>query len=84
MCCCKMDENLIPIEIKSCSTYKPELLKGLKRMMELSPQMANAHLMYAGDAMEFSNGKHKLSLIAKNLLDEEYKQVRTPIEPQVL
>lgn len=48
--------QLIPIEIKSSSTYKPELLKGLKRIMALSPQMANAHLVYAGDAMQFSNG----------------------------
>ncbi len=48
--------QLIPIEIKSSSTYKPELLKGLKRIMELSPQMANAHLVYSGDAMQFSNG----------------------------
>lgn len=48
--------QLMPIEIKSSSTYKPELLKGLKRIMELSPQMANAHLVYSGDAMEFSNG----------------------------
>lgn len=48
--------QLMPIEIKSSSTYKPELLKGLKRIMELSPQMANAHLVYSGDNMEFSNG----------------------------
>lgn len=48
--------QLTPIEIKSSATYKPELLKGLKRMLELSPQMANAHLIYAGEAMKFSNG----------------------------
>lgn len=48
--------KLIPIEIKSSSTYKPELLRGLKRIMELSPQMANGLLVYAGDALEFSNG----------------------------
>lgn len=48
--------QLIPIEIKSSSTYKSELLKGLKRIMKLSPQMANAHLVYSGDAMQFSNG----------------------------
>lgn len=48
--------QLMPIEIKSSSTYKPELLKGLKRIMELSPQIANAHLVYSGDAMQFSNG----------------------------
>lgn len=48
--------QLIPIEIKSSSTYKPELLRGLKRIMELSPQMTNAHLIYAGDSKQFSNG----------------------------
>lgn len=47
--------QLMPIEIKSSSTYKPELLRGLKRILELSPQMASAHLVYAGDAMKFSN-----------------------------
>lgn len=52
--------QLMPIEIKSSSTYKPELLKSLKRIMELSPQMTNAHLVYAGDAMEFSNGIHAI------------------------
>ncbi|PUA27788.1 MAG: AAA family ATPase [Cellvibrio sp. 79] len=48
--------QLIPIEIKSSSTYKPELLRGLKRIMELSPQMTNAYLVYAGDSKQFSNG----------------------------
>lgn len=48
--------QLVPIEIKSSSTYKPELLKGLKRIIELSPQMVNPHLIYAGEAMSFSNG----------------------------
>lgn len=48
--------HLVPMEIKSSSTYKPELLKGLKRIVELSPQMTNAHLIYSGDAMSFSNG----------------------------
>ncbi len=48
--------QLTPIEIKSSSTYKPELLKGLKRIIELSPQMASGYLIYAGAAMSFSNG----------------------------
>ena len=52
--------QLTPIEIKSSSTYKPELLKGLKRILELSPQMTNAHLIYAGDEMRFSNGIHAI------------------------
>lgn len=47
--------NLVPIEIKSSSTYKPELLKSLKRFMELSPAMESGYLVYAGDAFAFSN-----------------------------
>jgi len=48
--------NLIPVEIKSSATYKAELLKGLKRIAGLSPLMRDPHLIYAGEAMAFSNG----------------------------
>lgn len=48
--------NLIPMEIKSSSTYKPELLKGLKRICRLSPLMSKAYLVYAGDPFTFSDG----------------------------
>ncbi len=48
--------NLIPMEIKSSSTYKPELLKGLKRICELSPLISEAYLVYAGDPFRFSDG----------------------------
>jgi predicted AAA+ superfamily ATPase len=47
--------SLVPMEIKSSATYKPELLKGLKRIMELSPLMGNGYLIYAGDPYSFSN-----------------------------
>lgn len=47
--------RLVPIEIKSSATYKPELLKGLKRIMELSPLMGDGYLIYAGDPYSFSN-----------------------------
>lgn len=47
--------SLVPIEIKSSATYKPELLKGLKRIMELSPLMGDGYLIYAGDPYSFSN-----------------------------
>lgn len=47
--------SLVPIEIKSSATYKPELLKGLKRIMELSPLMGDAYLIYAGEPYSFSN-----------------------------
>lgn len=48
--------NLLPMEIKSSSTYKPELLKGLKRICELSPLMTQAYLIYAGKPLKFSDG----------------------------
>ncbi len=47
--------SLVPIEIKSSATYKPELLKGLKRIMELSPLMGDSYLIYAGEPYSFSN-----------------------------
>jgi uncharacterized protein len=48
--------NLLPMEIKSSATYKPELLKNLLRVCELSPIMTSPYLLYAGDPFVFSNG----------------------------
>jgi len=48
--------QLVPMEIKASSTYRPELLKGLQRVRELSPQMAPPLLVYAGEPMQFSDG----------------------------
>lgn len=48
--------NLVPMEIKSSSTYKPELLKGLIRVRELSDIMINPCLIYSGEPLRFSNG----------------------------
>lgn len=47
--------HLRPVEIKSSATYKPELLKSLKRFIELSPLMESGYLVYAGDPFSFSN-----------------------------
>lgn len=47
--------NLIPIEVKSSSTYKPELLKSLKRFVEISNATESGFLVYAGDPFSFSN-----------------------------
>lgn len=47
--------KLIPIEIKSSSTYRPELLKGLKRFTELSDAIESGFLVYGGDPFLFSN-----------------------------
>jgi len=48
--------HLIPLEIKSSSTYKTELLKGLSRAAALAPQMQTPCLIYAGEALTFSSG----------------------------
>lgn len=48
--------ELVAIEVKSSSTYRPALLKGLKKMATLSPQMSHAYLVYNGEAMAFSEG----------------------------
>lgn len=47
--------DLVPIEVKSSSTYKVSLLKGLKRIATLSPLVTHSYLVYAGDFFEFSN-----------------------------
>ena len=48
--------ELVAIEIKSSSTYKPSLLKGLKRIVNLSPKITEAYLIYSGDSFEFGDG----------------------------
>lgn len=46
----------IPIEIKSASTYKPELLKGLQRSQKYIQNSQRSYLAYTGETMNFSNG----------------------------
>ena len=38
------------------ATYKASLLKGLKRISSLSPQVTRRYLVYSGDYFEFSDG----------------------------
>lgn len=52
--------DLIPVEIKSSATYRPELLKGLLRITALSPRMQTPTLIYAGNSLDFSNGVRAL------------------------
>ena len=42
-------------EIKSAATYSDRLLKGVRRIAALSQQIERASLIYAGDAMQFSD-----------------------------
>ncbi len=48
--------EITAIEIKSSTTYKSSLLKGLKRMASLTPMLTNSYLVYAGDSFRFSDG----------------------------
>ncbi|MES3006317.1 MAG: DUF4143 domain-containing protein [Pseudomonadota bacterium] len=48
--------NLIPMEIPSSSTYKPELHQDMKRICGLSLHTHKAYLVYAGDPFAFSDG----------------------------
>ena len=47
--------KLVAVEIKSSSTWHPSLLKGLKKMTELSPAVKHGYLVYAGERKEFSD-----------------------------
>lgn len=46
--------DLIPIEIKAGSTFRPDMLKGLRRVMRISPTMTHGYLVYSGEFMAFS------------------------------
>jgi len=52
--------ELSVIEVKSSSTYKTTLLKGLVNITKLSPAMTKSYLIYAGEKMLFSNGVEAL------------------------
>lgn len=47
---------LLPIEIKAGATWRPDMMKGLKRLMQLSPRMQHGSLVYSGDNLDFSDG----------------------------
>ncbi len=47
--------ELMVIEVKSSSTYKTPLLKSLKKIAGLSPLIAHAYLVYAGETLTFSS-----------------------------
>ena len=48
--------ELVAIEVKSSATYHQELLKGLKRLHGLAPNIRQPHLVYAGEPFVFSDG----------------------------
>ena len=48
--------ELVAIEVKSSSTYQSTLLKGLKKVVSLSPSIVKAYLVYAGSYKAFSDG----------------------------
>lgn len=48
--------ELVAIEVKSGMTYRQELLKGLKRLRDLTPNIRQSYLVYAGEPFAFSDG----------------------------
>lgn len=48
--------ELTAMEVKSSSTYRPDLLKPLKKIRSLSPAVTKSYLVYAGDSITFSDG----------------------------
>ena len=48
--------ELVAIEVKSSATYRQELLKGLKRLRSLAPNIRQSYLVYAGEPFVFSDG----------------------------
>jgi len=53
---CESGRDLVAIEVKSSATYRPELLKGLKRLGGLAPNIMQSYLVYAGEPFAFSDG----------------------------
>jgi predicted AAA+ superfamily ATPase len=48
--------ELVAIEVKSSATYRQELLKGLKRLRGLAPNIRQSYLVYTGEPFVFSDG----------------------------
>ena len=48
--------ELTAIDIKSSATYRASLLKGLRRISSLSPQVTRRYLVYSGESFDFSDG----------------------------
>jgi hypothetical protein len=45
-----------PVSMLRAFASKASLLKGLKRISSLSPQVTRSYLVYSGDYFEFSDG----------------------------
>jgi hypothetical protein len=57
-----------PVSMLRAFASKASLLKGLKRISSLSPQVTRSYLVYSGDYFEFSDGITAL----------KYDQVKSP------
>jgi len=63
--------ELTAIEVKSSSTYKSTLLKGLKKMAKLSPSLTHSYLIYAGEGISLSNNIEALKYDQVSLVFSE-------------
>ena len=63
--------ELTAVEIKSSTTYKPALLKGLNKVVALSNKITKSYLVYAGEFMSFSDKTTALNFTQVQKIFEE-------------
>jgi len=67
--------ELVAIEVKSSATYRQELLKGLKRLRVLTPNIRQSYLVYAGEPFVFSDG---ITALRYDQVDRVFANLETP------
>jgi hypothetical protein len=67
--------ELVAIEVKSSSTYRQELLKGLKRLRGLTPNIIRSYLVYSGEPFVFSDG---ITALRYDQVDQIYANLEAP------
>ncbi len=67
--------DLIAIEVKSSATYRPDLLKGLKRLRGLTPNIKQSCLVYAGAPFVFSDG---IKALRSDQVDQVFAETEVP------
>ena len=67
--------DLVAIEVKSSATYRQELLKGLKRLRGLAPDVKRSYLVYAGEPFVFSDG---ITALRYDQVDQVFANLEAP------
>ena len=67
--------ELVAIEVKYSSTYRQELLKGLKRLRGLTPNIKQSYLVYSGEPFVFSDG---ITALRYDHVDQVFANLEAP------